>query len=520
MSAPLVGAPVQATSRPGISKIARSGLLNLVGAGVSSVSGVLLVVVVAHVLPQADAGVFFALTSVFLLAEMVACIGTGTGLVYFIARMRSLGSPEQIRAFQRVAFLPVIVGSVIASVALIVGAPAVGELVGGGSDHARNAVVVLALLLPVATVSDSLLAATQGHATMVPTVVAERIGRPLLQFGLVAAVVGGGSVVLLTTAWALPWVASALLGGWFLLRLQRPLPRGSADARPTGATWSEFWRFTWPRAVTSVAQLLLQRLDVILITVLIGPAQAAVYTAATRFLVVGQLANTSIGNAAQPRLAELFAVDDRASAKAVYQSVTAWVVLLTWPMYLLCAVFSDAILAIFGSGYAGGRPVIYVLAAAMIFATACGMVNVLLNMAGRTTWTLANSLVAVGIMVGIDVLLIPGLGILGAAIGWATAIVAINALPLVQLFVSFRLHPFGRATLVAAALSAACFGVLPWSTRLLLPDDVWPAVAAVAVEGTAFLGACLRWRGTLGLPAVTGLRRRVFADRRRGPLLD
>jgi hydrogenase-4 component E len=44
-----------------------------------------------------------------------------------------------------------------------------------------------------------------------------------------------------------------------------------------------------------------------------------------------------------------------------------------------------------------------VLAGAMLVATACGMVDMLLNMAGRTSWTLANSLVALAVMVALPV---------------------------------------------------------------------------------------------------------------------
>ncbi|MCW2698983.1 MAG: multi antimicrobial extrusion protein MatE [Blastococcus sp.] len=514
MSTTAPGAPAKVAGSAGLPSIARGGALNLAGAGISAIAGVLLVVVVTRALPQRDAGVFFALTSVFLLAEMVARLGTGTGLVYFIARLRSLGRTDRIRAFQRVALTPVVVLSLITCAVLVTWAPELARLVGGPGDQTRTAVVVLAVLLPVTTLSDTLLAATRGHATMVPTVVLDRVGRPLLQLGLVAVAVMAGSTAVLAGAWALPWAVSAALAWVWLLRLGRELHVGrhSAEAHPRAgadddaAPWREFWSFTGPRAVNSLAQLALQRLDIILVTVLIGPAQAAVYTAATRFLVVGQLTSTAIATAAQPRLAEQLAVGDRASAKAVYQSATAWIVLLNWPLYLLCAVFADVVLAVFGNGYDAGRPVVLVLAGAMLVASGCGMVDMLLNMAGRTSWTLANSVVALAVMVGVDLVLIPRLGILGAGIGWAAAIIANNALPLTQLVVSMGLHPFGRATLRAGGLSAVCFGILPGAAALLLPDDLLAAAGAVLVGLTVFLTVSLRRREALGLPALSALR--------------
>ena len=56
------------------------------------------------------------------------------------------------------------------------------------------------------------------------------------------------------------------------------------------------------------------------------------YTAATRFLVLGQFGNMAIGRAAQPRLAELFALDDRHGTNLVYQATSAWLILRTGPL--------------------------------------------------------------------------------------------------------------------------------------------------------------------------------------------
>jgi O-antigen/teichoic acid export membrane protein len=485
--------------------IARGGALNLIGAGVSAVTGVLLVVVVTRALPQEQAGVFFALTSLFLIAEMVARLGTGTGLVYFVARLRRLGRGEEIRAVQQVALTPVVLVSLLISAVLLLWTPTFAGLAGSDTPGTRTAVVVLALLLPVTTLSEALLAGTRGFGTMLPTVALDKVGRSALQLGLVALAVGGSSLALLAGAYAVPWAVSALLAWWWLARLSRRLPRAEGRGpRP----WREFWLFTWPRAVNSLVALALQRLDILLVTALIGPAAAAVYTAASRFLVVGQLVNASISTAAQPGLASVLAVDDRASAQAVYRSATAWIVLLTWPLYLVCAVFAELVMSIFGNGYEAGRPVIWILAGAMLFATACGMVDMLLNMAGRTSWTLINSLIALAVMVGLDLLLIPPLGILGAAIGWAAAILTNNLLPLAQLRLAYGLHPFGRATLAAVALAGTCFGLLPLGTRMLVPDQPWAAVAAVAVGGLLYLLAVRRWRAALGLPSLRSLRPR------------
>ena len=513
-NAPPGPGPGTAAQRSRLGALARGGALNLVGAGISAVTTVALTVVVTRTLVKDDAGAFFALTSLFLLGETVARAGTGTGLVWSLSRMRALGQRDRIAAVLRVALLPVVGLSVLVAVVLAVGAPGFARLVGGATSGATAAVLVLAVLLPVTTLSDSVLAATRGFATMLPTVAVDRIGRPLLQLGLVALAVQGGSAALLVAAWALPWVVSAAVGWWWLSVLRRRAPSGP----PTPAdreTWTAFWSFTAPRALASVAQLALQRLDIVLISVLIGPAEAAVYTAATRFLVVGQMANQAISTAVQPRLGELLAVEDRPATNALFRTATSWLVLLTWPLYLLCATFGVQLLGLFGRGYDAGAPVILVLAGAMLVATGCGMVDMVLNMAGRTTWNLANAFLALAVNIAVDLVLIPQIGIMGAAIGWAAAIVVNNVLPLAQLSGSLGLHPFGRGTLTAMALSATCFGLLPLAAHLLSDGRPAVVVGVVTIGALLWAAGCWHSREALSLSALRSLGRR----RRRGGAL-
>jgi O-antigen/teichoic acid export membrane protein len=174
-------------------------------------------------------------------------------------------------------------------------------------------------------------------------------------------------------------------------------------------------------------------------------------------------------------------------------------VLVTWPICFCVILFAPMYLGLFGSGYRRGADVVVVLACAMLVATGCGMVDMVLSMAGRTSWNLVNVLVALGVTVGLDVLLIPRYGALGAAIGLACAMVANNVLPLVQVGRVARLHPFGPGTLAAAGLSTGCFGVLPQLVTAVTGPGPGGRALAVALAVPAFAAGGWLLRGRLGL---------------------
>lgn len=514
-----------------LAEVARGSTLNLAGAGISAVTTLAVTVLVTREFSKPVAGAFFTTTSLFLIVEAVASLGAFTGLVYFLARLRSLGAENRIPAIMRAAVIPVIVVSLVATAALLLAAtPLSGLLLDGQLGRAgatpaavARALRALALTLPFATLLDTFLGASRGYRDMRPTVLIDRIARSSAQLIGIAVAAVAGSAALLAPLWALPYVPAGAAAWLWLRRIQRrqrerrqdapviPPPavgRRLADRRLANANPRGFWRFTTPRAIASLAQITIQRIDIVLVAMIRGPAEAAVYTAATRFLVAGQLGNGALSMAAQPRFTELFAVGNRRGANDLYQTTTGWLVLLTWPLYLLAVIYGPEVLTLFGHAYRAGDTVMVILGLTMLLATACGQVDMVLITTGRSSWSLANGLLAVGINVGLDLVLIPRYGIEGAAIGWSAAIVTTNLLPLAQLAAVPRLHPFGRGTLTAIALTTASFAGAPLAVRTLLGTGGVASIAG-AVAGCVLMAAGL-WcfRQPLRLAVMPGFTRR------------
>ncbi|MDT4989053.1 MAG: hypothetical protein QOI74_3147 [Micromonosporaceae bacterium] len=472
--------------------VARGGLANLAGAAFTGAAGLATTWLVAHGLGTAAAGGFFAATAVFVLAGGLAKLGTQTSLVYWPARLRALGRPDLVWRCLLIGLGPVAV---------------TGTLIGVALWTRGGLLALLAPLVPAAALSDATLAATRGYRSMRPTVAYDRIFRPALQLvALTALYLTDAAPGAYALAWAAPYLPTLLLAAHALLTLTRR-DRG-AEAGEDIRLGTAFWRFSAPRALAGVAQLGLQRVDVILVAALAGLPAAALYAVAGRFVVLGQFTNQAISQSVQPRLAERLATGDMAGARLLYQQGTAWLVLATWPMYLLVGAYAPVYLALFGPSYRAGATITTILAATMLVATACGMVDMVLAMGGRTSWNLGNVALALAIAVGVDLMLIPRLGPVGAALGLAAAVLANNLLPLAQVWHALRLHPFGRATRRAGGLAVAYLGVPAVATRIVVGDSplelaVIGAIVA-AIGATGYLVAIRRLREPLGVPRMSG----------------
>jgi O-antigen/teichoic acid export membrane protein len=530
--------------------------MTLASSAASALATTGVTVLVARAFGKAEAGAFFTATSAFIIIGAIAGLGTNVGLTYYIARYRSLGEERRIPALMRVAIIPVVVASLATAVFMFLVAVPLAHLVlkghatSGGDSPAVVAESLrgLALALPFAGLLNAYLGASRGYGDMRPTALVGQVGLPFgKMLGVLAAVVAG-SAALLAPLWALSYVPMAI-AAWLwgrrigrnrarkpvslpdvppeiaaLLALSTPVPsvhqrrQSARDSRMPGpritrrresqANGRGFWVFTTPRAIANVAQNILQSVDIVLVAAILGPVEAAVYTAATRFLVIGQLGGVAISRASQARFTELFTLGDRRGANGIYQTTTAWLVLLLWPVFLLSIAYGPLVLEVFGRSYSAGYAVMVILGFSMLLATVCGQVDMVLITSGRSSWSLANGLLTVGVNVGLDLILIPRYGITGAAIGWAVAIAVSNLMPLTQLATVLRLHPFGRGTITACALSVVAFGAIPLALRAVLGHGVTSLAAAVAAGSVVFAIGLWRFHRVLNLPT---LRRRQGA---------
>lgn len=489
----------QPTPDVGLGRAARGGALSLVGALTGAVATFGLTVIVTRLTSSQDAGIFFSATSLFLVATGLVVLGANTGLVYFLSAASARNTLEYARAWIRVALRPVLLITPLVSVALVLWAEPLGRTLSPGApeDFARI-LRVLAFFLPAAALLNLLTAATRGLASMRATVLLDQIVRPIAQLALVFAALTIFGDTAGAWAWASAYLPLAIVAWWMWSSLLRARTRRIRPSRRPGMG-REFWSFSWPRALAGVAQVAMQRFDIVLVGALAGLTEAAIYTAATRFVSLGQMVNRAVFLSTQPQLGRRFAVDDIDGARVLYQTSTSWLVLLVWPLYLTLLSFSGLLLSVFGSEYPAGTDALRLLAVAMLVASGCGIVDVVVLMAGRSFWNMANVLIAFAVNLAVDLVLIEPLGVMGAAIGWGAALLVGNLLPLGQVMHWFGFHPFGRQTLLAMAVTGLSFGLVPALAAVAWGQTVLALIVALIAGLVAHAGSLYLWRDRFGL---------------------
>jgi len=499
----VAGAAQPATSP--LAGVARGGSFAVLGTGAGSIFGFVLTLVLTHGLTTTTAGQFFSATAVFIVAQTFLSFGVGAGLVRFVPRFRALDRQADVPALLVVAFVPVVVLGILGSVALWLAAPLLASKIGHDStDAALHSIRVLAWAFLPCTIEVGIVESTRAFGSVRDYVLLQQVGIPAARPLLVGiAIAAGAPLWVVVLAWLIPLLAALLLAGLLVARRMRALfgrslawPPRTAPVRDIAA---EYWRFTGARGLAGVMEILLNWLDVLLVAMLSTPAQAAIYAAASRFITSGTLVLQALRVAIAGEVSAALARRDTDRVSQIYSAASQWVVLSSWPLYLVMAVFAPTVLRIFGASYSAGAHAMTVLCLAMLVNLAAGNVGTVLLMGGRSSWVLMDKAAGLAVNVALNLALVPRFGITGAAVAWAATIVLDSGLAFGQVRWGMRIGGSLRGLALAGLLAVSCFGVAPVLVRVVAGSSLVTMSVAIALSLSLYLPMVWLRRETLGV---------------------
>ena len=482
------------------SSAAASGIA-LVGAVVTMVSNFAIAFLVVKD-SEEFAGAFWAATAIIMIVGTSSALGSNTGLVYFMPQaLRDGGS--NTRALVKNVVKVVAPLAAAFSVALFLLAPTINNFLLRDGETGTEIQTMLRILAPGIfglAITVSLLGATRGLGSMTPTVAISQIVRPGAQTLGIAGVIlfsDQPSAAKVAVAWVWPVIAAGVLTVMAVSRMGGLQSNGSEGE----VSSSEFWTYTRPRAVSGALQIGLERIDVLLITAILGKGPAGIYSSVSRFATAGNFLIFSVAQAISPNLRKAIASEKWTSARTQVRQATAWMVMIAWPYFLIVALKSEAMAGLFNNpSLLEGTSALTVLGLGMMASAAAGPVDLTLLMLGKSKASLWGTASAFATDIILVLLLTPWLGLVGAALAWAAAVAVQNGIATILTRKHGGLFGPGRPSIVAAI--GATLIVVP--VALLTPQTFTGLVIAGVIAVPLLLGWIFLNRDLLGLAALRG----------------
>ena len=224
------------------------------------------------------------------------------------------------------------------------------------------------------------------------------------------------------TAMAIAVAATYIVTFGQLIALNRRLKAKVSDGpkRYAVKTW---YATSIPIFVVEGFYLLLTYVDIITLEHFRSPDEVAVYYAAARLLALVAFVYFAIAGATTHKFTQYHVAGDKERLAKFFSETARWTF---WPSLALCAgilIFGKPLLSLFGASFTSGYAVMFILAVGMLARAAVGPAERLLNMLGERKQCTTVYAIAFAINLVLCLLLIPRIGIEGAAIATSSALV-------------------------------------------------------------------------------------------------
>ena len=425
--------PPSEAGRPELCSAPRGSVITLVGAAASAALGFALVAILARSLGAAGSGVVLQAIAIFSIAMSVTRLGSDTTAMWLLPRLRQENVGKLPAGLAAVLAPPVVLASAVAIAWIVVVVGRERAIFGTDVDRA---VTLMAPLLPASALMFTALAATRAFGGVKAFNLVQNLAVPAGRVVATLIVVGlGGSAVLVSGAWALVFLPAALVASWVLFRLAGAVaPAGTPRlAVPSRDLMGRVFAFGLPRTVSAVAEQVSLWLAVVLVGVLVDASAAGAYGAAARFVGAGMIVATAVRVAVAPRFSGLLGHGRLDEVGELYSVSARRVLLFGAPIYVLWAgeCADGALMA--GRRIRAGRvchgDLVPGLGGAARRRKCAVPVADEWRYGGRPR---IIKLISITVLVVGTLLLVPSIGIAGAAIAWGVSTVLDQALAALQ----------------------------------------------------------------------------------------
>jgi len=452
-----------------VKSISRHSVVYFAGTLFTASSGYFFKIYLARTLGAEALGVYALGISIVGVISLFNAIGLPTAGARFVSEYSSQGDYARLGAFLRGALSLLGFGNIVLGAVLLLAMPSIAVRFYHTPALASYSWSFAAIML--LGVLNAFLGQCMGGFGAVArrTVITHFTGTTatiLLAVVLISLHFGLGGYLIAQVASAALVLACLVYSVW---RLTPP------PARATGGFGHIEKRVVAFSATTfgiAAVHVVLAQADKITLGYYLNPREVGIYSVSIAVAGFVPIALTSVNQIFSPMIAELHSAGNHQLLQKLYAWLTKWVLVFTIPLAAAIIIFAGPVMTVFGGGFRSGAAVLVVCAIAQVVNCAAGSVGFLLLMSGNQLSLMKIQAVNAVLMVGLNVVLVPRMGILGAALGMSASVVGTNVWCLLEVRKQLSLFPYNRSY-ANVALSAMVTTLALLAQRRFFAHTSW-----------------------------------------------
>jgi O-antigen/teichoic acid export membrane protein len=484
--------------------VATTSIVVLLGSAFGNGLNYLFGLYLARALGPVEFGLYALAITVFNIAVLLSPLGMETAVLRFVSQEANAASTQS--TILSALGVTAAFGTFLALTLAVFSNQLAGAF---GKPELAHVLIVLAMGVPVVALSTVLLSSLQALGQIRSMVLIRNGLEPIGKFLLAGIAV--------TFGFGLSGVLGALVIVFFmsLMMSVRYVRRCTSvhltDIAHDGPAAKAMLAFSMPLVISNLFGIIAPRSDILAIGAYGAASDVAVYAVASQTAAMLALILTAFETAIASTIGGLLAKRDIAKLKHVSKTASRWAFTLSFFVFVHLALFSGDVMRLFGPTFEAGAVCLVILAIGHLVSSAAVSSTGIILMSGHSKTILLNSSTLGLALIVSNIVLVPGLGIVGAACATSFCIAAASFVCAIQARKFSGVIPYSWEKLKPLCAGFMTIAVGYWAKAFVKPELM---LAAVVVISALYLG--LLWLMKLepsDRTALADFRRRVMGLR-------
>ncbi|MDP3896313.1 MAG: lipopolysaccharide biosynthesis protein [Mesorhizobium sp.] len=389
--------------------------IRIVSAFIALVSQVLM----ARWMGSFEYGIFVLVWVTMVIVGNLSCLGFHTSVIRFIPEYREKGAFDELRGIMLASRLFVLIAS---SVFALIGAAIVWLLAPELENYYVIPFLIGIVCLPMIALSDVVQGISRANAWAISALSPTYLVRPVLILAFMGAGLLLGYPPTARTALIAAVIATYTTTIWQLVTVTARAD-AKVEAGPKKILLREWILVSLPIFLVESFFFLLTNADVLMVGVYLTPHDVAIYYATVKILALVHFVYFAVKAGVAQSYAQITHGGEIAKLAAFARETVAWTFWPSLAMALFVLAIGKPVLALFGPGFEEGYPFLFLLIIGVVARASVGPAESLLTMSGNQNVCAAVYAMTLAINIGLNVLLIPQIGLWGAAAATSLAMV-------------------------------------------------------------------------------------------------
>ena len=212
----------------------------------------------------------------------------------------------------------------------------------------------------------------------------------------------------------------------------------------------------------AVGSIIVLRIDQLMVTGYLGLDETAIYTIAFFMGTVIEIPKRSISQMSDAIIANAFENERIDEIKKIYKQSSINQLILGAFVFIAVVINLENIYAIMPNGdkYSSGELVVVLIGLSKLVSMAFGVNSEIIISSKHYKTNIYFVLILAALTIGLNVILIPEYGLIGAALATLISVLLFNLIKMIYIYYRLQFQPFSIHTLTTILLSAFCFFIV------------------------------------------------------------